>query len=74
MIFWDKLADPSHPIWTHIKVIIITCIILVVFQFGYSHGLGTVDIMPIVTIILSLYGVNIGQEIISSLISSQKKP
>lgn len=69
MSFLDKLADPAHPIWLHIKVVTITIVIAIIFQFGYKSGLVTADILPIIGMILTMYGVNVGQQVISKSIN-----
>lgn len=64
----EKLVDPTHPIWMHIKVIIMTGVILLVFQFAYQHGLGIVDVWPVIIFIGSMYGIDIGQRVLSATI------
>ena len=63
---FNKLSDPAHPLWKIIRLLVVCVAILVVFQIGYSHGLGSVDIMPIVTILATLAGFDQLKSVVTS--------
>jgi hypothetical protein len=67
----DKLADPAHPLWKFLRVAVVLVVILFVFQFAYQHGLGIVDIIPIITILATIAGFDVTKATITNLLKSQ---
>lgn len=66
----DKLADPAHPLWKFLRVVVVLIVMLIVFQFSYQHGLGLVDIIPILTILATVAGFDITKATITNLMKS----
>lgn len=66
----DKLADPAHPLWKLLRVVVVLIVMLIVFQFSYQHGLGLVDIIPILTILATVAGFDITKATITNLMKS----
>ncbi len=65
------MNNADHPIWPLLRSIVLIVACLVTFQFCYYNKLSTSDIIPIVTIVLSILGVDITKYVIN-LRSSQK--
>jgi hypothetical protein len=55
----------THPGWALARQVVLLATCLVTFQVCYQNKLATVDIIPIVTLMLSVLGVDITKLVIA---------
>lgn len=60
------MNNAEHPIWALARQVAVLVSCLVTFQIAYYNKLSTSDIIPIVTILLSVAGVDATKRIIQS--------
>ncbi len=50
------MNDPNHPAWKLLRQMFVCTVILITFELCYDHGLVWKDVLPIISIMLSIFG------------------
>ena len=59
------LNDPAHPLWKLLRLVVLLVACMVTFHFGYQSGLVYKDIIPIITLLLTIGGFDIAKAVVT---------
>lgn len=66
---WEKLADPTHPIWKVLRLAVVGALIIVGTVFFAQNGFDTGQLMTLIMALVGLGGFDQGKAMVTKWLS-----